>query len=848
MACSPEFFRFVRAARRACRFEQRASFFVALLRAACPGAEAALAFAVSEGESAAPLALPEAILRELQSDPLTVGWAHQVWNEPLRKGTTWGVSRRAERQTERLDLAAATQIYTDEYMAAFLCSRAAMLDKLGGDVCDPACGTGHLLVQALRAVKTREPNRPALEILERLYGLEIDPLAAGIARGVLVAEAVRLGACSPDDALRLVSERIVALDSKAGSLDRGSRHPLASRRYGCVLANPPYLGRRKLPAEARELLDRGFEDCSLDLCAAFMQRAVELLAPGGFLGLVTHDKWLRLRGYRALRNGGASFGGLYRELTVDTICELGKRAFDPKLGLHDGLGAALLTATKEPPDDEHRVQLISLAMLPDSGAKAAWLSASGAAKRESRPEQREVAQGELMAEPHDRIFMEGAGVPAALLVASRRVGAEATVVVGLQTDDDRRFVRNHWEVEPDSSRWLVHARGGGYGRWYGLNRTVLDWGQGREVFERSSRSGISASCWFEQRGWVYSWFANGSIGLRVKEEGWSFGRAASSGVFCEDQRLIAFLNSRFASRCARGLGGKVQLPEGVVRRLPVPDSLDGISAELVEQAVRIKREIVSHDITEITFEPGRTTSALQMVALEALLRLVEGALELQVARALKAEDLLRGAPGMLPVGLLPPSAEFYAEDFWALVPAEFCALRSSVEETAAGSRCAIGDEDLERAVSEGVQVKAAPLGLPADGWLERLCSALALNPLEAAVRISRLHGSSAEVRRALELPLAEQAMFAAILDGIGHPWWSQARRRSSERVAGVSRKEAQELAAASGAAHRFELVSGSTLAEWLEGRINAWQRRTFGACGPLAVSPGSSWMASPQAA
>lgn len=840
MPRSPDFFRFIRAQRRGLGPHQRAAFFTALLHAAAPGAGEALASfgeAGSRGDSG--IDIPGRIARQLADDPLLAGWAYQLWNEPERKASSWGVSRRGEEQRERLEITAATQIFTDEQMGAFLCERARAHGKLRADLIDPACGAGHLLVQAFRSRWAQRDGETAEAILAQLFGLDIDPFAAALCRGVLAAEAVRLGGREISAALAVTSETIVALENPLGTLERDTSSPMLQRRYGCVLANPPYLGRRKLAVEVRDFLDREYPDSALDLCAAFVQRCLELLEPEGFFGLVSHDKWLRLKGYRALRNGGKNFAGIYRALELDALCELGKRAFDRQLGLHDGLGVVLLSALHRQAPAGHALRLVSLADESDNEKKSVMVSALLAQLGEHA---RLLPQERLTHEPHDRIFMEGAGLPAALLCSARRVEREATVVVGLQTNDDRRFVRNQWEVVPDPLRWRVHSKGGGYGRWFGLNRTVLDWGEGRRLFESSPRSGIAAEQWFEKPGWVYSWFANGNVGLRQKDAGWSFGRAASSGLFCQDERIVAFLNSSLGSLCARRLGGKVQLPEGVVRRLPLPESLDGISVALVRAAADIKRELVRAEIAEITFEPEHETDVLERIALEALLRAIEGQLELQVRQSLGVSPGdISGERG--PVALWPMAEGVPIDAFWSLVPRRFIGLRSALDGVVALPRRGkfLGELEPDRlrlVMRGGGAQQGARLELPADGWLERLCGVLRRNPIELAVLLAQECSRRADVRRALELPAAEQGLFVSLAKSVGHLFWSEPQADTAEPPRTLTLKEATALLSSSSQAARLEAAAGMAPGRWLETSLEAWQRKVFGSQGPVLVERG----------
>lgn len=777
--------------------------------------------------------VPDDLVLALRAEPLLIGWAYQIWNEPQRDESSWGVSRRESTSRDGLNLAAATQIFTAQYMADFL-SRHAVYGK-PARVCDPACGTGHLLVSALRELAQHSSCRDALG---RLFGFDIDPFAVSLCRAILLLEAERLGESDVDLVWRTVQSSIATVPAPFGSLDRSNTELLHGGQYDVILANPPYLGRRKLGWEMREFLDREYPDSAMDLCAAFMERCLELLCDGGRLGLVTTDRWLRLKGYRTLRRGGTSFGGIHRQLTIDTLCELGDRSFDRRLGLHDGVRVVLLAAAHRAPPPQHHFDFITLAHLHDVREKVDALDAGlNAHGRASGARTQRVAQQRLIDERHEEVFLESSALPQTIVSSPLRLADCATVVVGLQTDDDRRFVRYHWEVEPDPQRWRVHAKGGGYGRWFGLNRTVLDWGQGQEIFRRSPRSGISAEPWFDRAGWVYSWFANGSLGLRVKEAGWSFGRAAATGVFCEDRRVVAFLNSSLASLCVRRIGAKVQLPEGVVRRIPIPPGLSAIDERLIEWAIRLKRDIVRRDVSDSTFDPHQVCGAYEVLALEALLRIVEGILEGQV---LEAASMKRGAARdaeVLSVSSLPCGISFDSDEGWRFIPKEYEPLRGLVRgaEVTESVREYLEDDDIRRALLVGRGKSSARFPLPADGPLEKMSQETRLHPWELFSGLMNLAERDPTVRVQLKRSMMEQELGVAVLKAFKHQWWRSGYSGARLRVGA---QDLNALAAEVGRRVSDDQVRellGITIGTWIDRRCTQWFREAFGSRPPVIV-------------
>ncbi len=788
------------------------------------------------------------ICEAIRREPLTLGWAYQIWNEDERALSTWAVSRRGDSLPAHASISAATQLFTEEYMTRFL-----IRSVFGGEssqaceLFDPACGVGHFLVEGIRNVRERSRSSKAVAdfVSERLFGVDIDPYAVELCRVILWLEAARHAPEASHYTWRVLQSAIRALPSEIGSLDRNTREPLLNRSYRCIATNPPYLGRRKLTQAMRAFLDEQYPDASADLCAAFLQRCIELLAPSGKLALVTLDKWLRLRSYAAVRNGGTSFSGLYNALSIDTLCELGDHAFRRELGLHDGVRILLTVARRQSASEDHRLNILDATGCCGPMEKAAALEEL--AVRGSSPLVRSLLQRDLQQRDGWEAF-DLSRLPRALQDSERSVRDVAEVVVGLQTNDDRRFVRFHWEVVPDHRRWRVHSKGGGYGRWFGLNRYLLDWTTGRPEFERNPRCGVGVESYFERSGWTYTWFANGCLGLRRKEHGWSFGRAASSGFFCEDDRVVAFLNSRFGSFGARRVGGKIQLPEGIVRKLPIPACLESINPKLVSAAVEIKKALMSHELTDAWFRPDIRLSPHVLLSLEVVLLLLEEELEQQVERCVQCStaelDEIRSLLGV-PVARIPcsDSGRRAVDHLWSFVPEELRWIRAIISiPRASGTISSAQEDDVLLGLMQRPLRGRTQSSLPSDTRLEFVCHRSRLHPLDAYHLILKTCVSDLGFSRAFLLPYITDEILRGVAETLGHRWWSegapvgQFQSRGVVSLDAVTEQVRARFLAQADAFGRFsvEEVLGSQIGRWLGERFLAWQeRRLFRR--PLAI-------------
>lgn len=772
---------------------------------------------------------PADLIDAIADDPINLGWAYQFWNESERDDVTWGVSRAGE-SAGISAVATATQVFTEDYQAEFLVSRCLPRRETpwcleGASLLDPACGAGHIIARVIRRLG-EDSRASADDIVRFIHGCDIDGDAVEVCRMVAFLEVLRVRSTRPHAVWATLQERVQALDQAYGSLERGSRVEMLNREHTCVITNPPYIGRRKMTTDMREYLDTQYPDTRMDLCSAFMQRCVELVAPGGALGLVTVDKWLRLKGYEPLRTGGKRFSGLYNMLELDVVCELGARAFNSWSSLHDGVGTALLTARRNAPSNDHEFTFISTSDYRELPQKAKalveWLRCEKGGSR--------VTQSSVRARNVSASFVARSGLPNGLTASRRAVRDVGRVLVGLQTSDDRSYVRYVWSVPPDKERWLVHGKGGGYDRWYGLNHFVLDWREGRPVFERDPKSGLSVEQWFAEEGWTYTWFANGALGLRRKERGWSFGRAASSALFCDDDRLPAFLNSRVASLAVRRQGGKAQLPEGVVRALPIPDSLDGIDPLLVQAAVELKRRLVELDITDATFRPGGVFDPVKALHLQALLLVVEGELERQVnSRVPLSEEEARTLDATFgrPVSWSPCGSAQAWKDARSAAPSEVVSRLASLEEVV--SPQSISSEDIryrvERFFQNREKIAVAHRGLPATSLLERICRWSGIHPCDAAWALSSLIEENIGVRREVLAPLVRAKVIGDVLTLLGHPWWSTTERYDSSLHVARSATELAERVAHNLPGLNCTELLGEKLDVWIATEAAGCQRK-----------------------
>lgn len=172
----------------------------------------------------------------------------------------------------------------------------ALLDQLewpadGGRLLDPGAGNGGFLVAALSRLDLARDD--VAEAAHRVRGYEFYPGAVAEARRAVLHHLKERGwsaAAAGRAACAIVEDRDFLLSQvEAGIADK-------------IAANPPYWRLAKLPPCYRADYEAVVPaHARADLLYAYLDRAADVVAEGGLIGLITADRWLLNDGSSELR-------------------------------------------------------------------------------------------------------------------------------------------------------------------------------------------------------------------------------------------------------------------------------------------------------------------------------------------------------------------------------------------------------------------------------------------------------------------------------------------------------------------------------------------------------------------
>lgn len=626
----------------------------------------------------------EDIPEEVWDNVEVLGWMYQFYNAELKDAFF-----KAKRKATAADIAPATQLFTPEWIVRYMVEnslgRLWMLNRPESHLrermeyyiepdanhedfihmespeditlCDPACGSGHILSYAFELLYAiyeecgyiaREI--PELILTKNLSGYEVDPRAAQIASLVLalrarehdrrffrrdvradvrVLESVSLEEGETGLPKKLAEELshlgeigslLVPTDedmdairtelvSRAGDLfaaatKGGLEGALETcealrRRFDVVVANPPYMGSSSFNPFMSGWVKKNYPDVKNDLCTCFIERVLSLAVGDGFSALVTSDTCMYLSSFEALRNK------LIDENTLLSLIDTrGTNAhpdvFDANAvwvlqnGHHNGYEGAYFKLN-------HRISEKDTALLEAiKNPACGWFyrrDASTFHQIPGSPIAYWASEGLLNA------FSEGQPI---------RNYFTATVK-GIFTGDNARFLRHWHEINSSSinNEWRPYAKGGPFRKWYGNIEYVVNWQDDATELRSFEGSGLSASRYFGSPTYTWSKISSSYAAFRRNDGSVFFDDASPAFVFAPNEELgkcryLAFANSSISAAALSLIAPTLNYQTGDVGNLPVLDMEPEVNSinRLTESSIAISKR--DYDSLETSWDFKRS--------------------------------------------------------------------------------------------------------------------------------------------------------------------------------------------------------------------------------------------------
>lgn len=548
-----------------------------------------------------------------------LGWMYQYYNADVKDEFF-----KSKRKAAAADIAPATQLFTPEWIVRYMVEnslgRLWMLNNPGSSLrermeyyiepdaehedfirisspeeitlCDPACGSGHILVYAFELLfhmyeerGYREREIPELILTKNLAGMEIDSRAAQIAelalamcarehdrrffrRGVradvtvlssiplgedelpgnkkLAEELSHLGEIgsllnpSEDEidelkaAAASCSDDLFAATAKTKLESAAAICEKLSRRFTCTVANPPYMGSSSFNPFMSKWIKKNYPDVKSDLCTCFIERGFNLVEDKGYAAMVTMQSWMFLGSFEKMR------AKVIDNKTIVSMAHLGPRAFD-------AIGGEVVNVTADVIYNQHS---------DAEGAYVRLVDINGSeAKRLKMVEAIQNPDCGWFYRRDAETFKQIPGTPIAYWALNEEISAFHTmgkvsdsidVRLGMTTADNNLFLRRWWEPSnakctfqsespEDVIKWCPYNKGGDFRKWYGNRTFVINWENGGEKIRTFTdangriRSTVPNEQFYCRECLTWSKISSGRIAVRFLPKGSLFDVAGASG-------------------------------------------------------------------------------------------------------------------------------------------------------------------------------------------------------------------------------------------------------------------------------------------------------------------------------
>lgn len=499
-------------------------------------------------------------------------------------------------------------------------------------VLDPACGSGHILVEAYELLKGiylergyRLRDIPRLILEKNLYGLDIDDRAAQMAGFALLMKA------RADDR-RLLNEspklNVLSLqESKGLDLNELSTHlaPFGIQRgtvkslietfehaktFGSLIQVSEALDGKlvELGNGLRQALERG------DLYAkAAVQDLMPLLGQAIVLAMkfdavVANPPYMGNKGmneplkeiakYR-FPNSKSDVFAMFIEVCLSYAKDTGNVAFVTPyvwmfISSYEDIRSSLISNSTMHSLIQLEYNAFEPACVPVCCASfsknhtpkyvASYVKLSDFTGHENQaPRTLEAIRNRncgwfYEAAPDD--FRKIPGAPIAYWISNKvrnafsenaKIGTVAQKITkGIFTGDNGRFIREWHEVSSLDPRWVIYSKGGAVRKWYGNTAYKILWEAGKGKLSKFEGAGLGASKYFGKPHFVWSKLTSSNASFRYDDDNVFFDDCSPAIVMGEpDFSILSLLNSKVAALMIKLINPTLNYQSGDIQKLPI---------------------------------------------------------------------------------------------------------------------------------------------------------------------------------------------------------------------------------------------------------------------------------------
>ena len=351
-------------------------------------------------------------------------------------------------------------------------------------------------------------------------------------------------------------------------------------KYEAVVTNPPYMN--KFDKTLKKYLRDNYKNYSKDLFSVFIYHNVHQLVKGGYAGYMTPLVWMFIKTYEPLRYD------IINNFKIDSLIQMEYSAFE-----------------------EATVPIDTFVLKNSDDKVGTYLRLSnfkgGMAVQEQKVlEAISDSTVKYLYHTDQSNFDKIPGSPIAYWASENLIndfekgtslGEVVQAKVGLQTGDNKRFLRQWFEVGIDNisvdshsikdsvesgKKWFPYNKGGSYRKWYGNYDYVVNWqNDGYEIRHFADDKGKIRSRpqnteFYFKEAVTWSLITSSLISMRYRKSG-SIHDVSGMSLFSSENKLkniMGMMNSKIGQHLLSMINPTINFQIGNVISVPIVDTSD----------------------------------------------------------------------------------------------------------------------------------------------------------------------------------------------------------------------------------------------------------------------------------
>jgi hypothetical protein len=356
-------------------------------------------------------------------------------------------------------------------------------------------------------------------------------------------------------------------------------------QYDAVVANPPYMGSKFYCAGLKKFVNSAYKAGKTDLYGAFTLRNIQLSKDSGIVGMITIPNWMFLSSFEQFRDA------IFQYAPISSLVHNGRGVWGSDFG-----SCSYILRRSSPSGFRGRF----LRLFDKQGSVA---SNEELERRFHRNPRFSTSNAEFSKIPESPVAYWVSQQVREAFQGLPQLGEIASPRQGLSTTDNNRFCRYWQEVSicdvglgltsrerasQSGCRWFPLDKGGGYRKWFGNNRDIVNWqDDGRDIknsivtrypYLNGNPDFVAKNPnYYFTPGITWGKVTIGAFSIRKDTAGFIPSDAGMKLYADSDELenlLLSLLNSCVAKQLLASLSQTINFEQGTIKRIPVCNRTD----------------------------------------------------------------------------------------------------------------------------------------------------------------------------------------------------------------------------------------------------------------------------------